>query len=354
MKRLLALLFLTFAALAQDPPVIDSITPSSGPAAGGTEVVIRGDNFSTKVLCILPCPPIVSFGEIEVPVQKESNDELTVITPAHPAGTVDVTVKVTGENPVTKSNGFTFAGGQEALYELALLPVYLDGPVDGAFGARWITDFWIRNNGQDPVSLAPWPCETVCPPVFPLTYSLAPGFSLHNLPPFPVEGGNPSRLLFVSKPGPSNVSMGLRFADLSRTSLNGGTDLPVIRENELLVKESQLFNMPLTDPKFRVLLRVYDTAYTSSKFRVVIFPQADGSQSEVHSEELTAVTSQTGQFRTEAAYAQLDITGLLRLEKTWPASIRIAVVPLTPGSRYWAFASITNNETQLVTLATPQ
>jgi len=128
----------------------------------------------------------------------------------------------------------------------------------------------------------------------------------------------------------------------------------VIRENELLLKEAQLFNIPLADPAYRVLLRIYDTAYTTSTFRVVLYPQAEASQAEVHSEELTAFTSQTGEFRSKAAYAQLDVTDLLKLEKVWPATVRIAIVPLRPGSRYWAFASITNNDTQLVTLATPQ
>ena len=59
-------------------------------------------------------------------------------------------------------------------------------------------------------------------------------------------------------------------------------------------------------------------------------------------------------FRSEAAYAQLDITDLLKLRKAWPAVARVEIVPRTPGSRYWAFVSLTNNQTQLVTLVTPQ
>lgn len=353
----LVLLLLAFGAVAQSP-VITAIAPDSGPAAGGTEVVITGDNFSTKVTCILPCPPIVSFGDIDVPAKEESDERLVVTSPPHPPGTVDITVKVTGESPVTRSGAFTFIGGPQSEYELVLLPVHLDGPINGAFGSRWMTDLWMRNNDKEgPVSLAPWPCPAgeACPAVVPLTYSLQPGHSLHNLPPFfQAPDGNPSRLLYVSKPGASDVSFGLRFADLTRTDLNGGTELPAIREDELLKRESQLFNVPLTDPKFRVLLRVYDTTHTTAHFLVALYAQSEGVQSAVHSEQVTASTPQSGDFRTKAAYAQLDITDLLRLEKTWPATIRIAVEPLTPGSRYWTFASITNNETQLVTLVTPQ
>lgn len=50
----------------------------------------------------------------------------------------------------------------------------------------------------------------------------------------------------------------------------------------------------------------------------------------------------------------LDITQLLHLRLAWPQSARIEVQPLTAGSRYWAVVSLTNNETQLVTLVTPQ
>jgi hypothetical protein len=354
---LIALLLLTFTAAAQSKPVINTITPDSGPAAGGTEIVITGDNFSTKVNCILPCPPIVSFGDIEVEAIDESDERLVVVTPPHPPATVDVSVSVAGEDPVTKPDAFTFIGGPESQYELVLFPVNLDGPVNGAFGTRWMTDLWIRNNGGEAVNLAPWPCPPgeACPAVVPLTHSLQAGFSLHNLPPFfQAPDGNPSRLLYVAKPGASEVSFGLRFADLTSMELNSGTDLPVIRESELLRRESQLFNVPLTDPKFRVLLRVYDTAHTTSRFRMTLSAQAEGAQAQVHAEEITASTTQTGDFRTKAAYAQFDVTDLLRLEKTWPAAVRITVEPLTAGSRYWTFASITNNETQLVTLATPQ
>ena len=36
------------------------------------------------------------------------------------------------------------------------------------------------------------------------------------------------------------------------------------------------------------------------------------------------------------------------------ALLRVEIVPLTAGLRYWAFASVTNNATQHVTTVTPQ
>jgi IPT/TIG domain len=350
-------LFTTLAASAQLPDsVITAIDPNQGPAAGGTLVTIRGDNLSTQVVCVLPCPPQVDFGGVRVDAVEQSDEILLVTTPAHDPGTVDVTVYIPGREPVTVKNGFTFLAGPDASYEQVLLPIYLKEPVPGANGSLWRTDLRIRNYGNEPVRLAPWECppNMACPPVFPLTFTLEPNRTLHNPSDFSSRpGANPSRLLYVS--APATVALNLRVADVSRSTLNAGTDLPLIRRSELLRDQTHLFNVPLDAQRFRVLLRVYELAYTRADFDVRMYaeggPEGDAP---VHTAVLTAFTEQTGAFRSEAAYAQLDITDLLKLRKAWPAATRIEIHPRTPGSRYWAFVSITNNDTQLVTLVTPQ
>jgi hypothetical protein len=37
-----------------------------------------------------------------------------------------------------------------------------------------------------------------------------------------------------------------------------------------------------------------------------------------------------------------------------PAAVRVVVTPTDEASRFWAFISITNNDTQQLTLITPQ
>lgn len=349
------LLFTPLIAAAQSNPVVTSITPSSGPDSGGLRVSVNGNNLASKVVCILPCPTRVIFGDVGVDVVEETDTRVVAVTPAHAPGTVDVTVRVAGEEPVVVKNGFTFTPSADAAYDQVLLPIYVEGVVPGANGTQWATDFWLRNDGSEPVTLAPWECPppVVCPPVFPLTHSLAGGLTLHD-PELLFSGArtNPSQLLYIS--GDSNVSMSLRVADISRNALNGGTDLPVVRENELLRNAAQLFNVPLDAQKFRVLLRIYDVAYTNAEFAVRIFPQDDDTGVPVHNVNLNATTPQTGAFRNEAAYAQLDVTDLLKLRKAWPAAARIEVQPMTAGSRFWAVVSLTNNQTELVTLVTPQ
>jgi hypothetical protein len=349
----LLLVLITLTAAAQKP-AIDSITPGQGPDSGGTLVTIRGTNLATRIQCIVPCPPRVAFGQIAVDATEKSDSVLEVTTPAHEPGTVDVTVTVPGQEPVVVANGFTFIGGPEAGYEKVLLPIYLNGTFPGAYGTQWRTDFRIRNNGTESVRLAPWECADggTCPAVFPLTYSLLPLHTLHNPADFAENArSNPGALLYVSKP--ANVAMSLRVADVSRDTLNAGTDLPVVRSAELLTGQAELFGVPLKK-EFRVLLRIYETEYSRSEYSVLLFPEDDDEASPVYAVTLTATTPQQGPFRTEAAYVQFDVTDLLKLRRLWPDAVRIEIIPRTPGSRYWAFASITGNETQLVTLVTPQ
>lgn len=359
MKRFLLLASLSFSLfsipLAAQTPTVTRVDPASGPSSGGTEVAITGTNLATKVQCFLPCPPRVVFGDVSVNVKFESETRLLVDTPPHPPGTVDLTVAIAGQDPVRVPNGFTFTADHDDAYEQILLPIYLDEPVHGAFGSVWRTDFWLRNDSYETVALAPWPCPPgqLCPPVYPLTKLLPGGESIHNLDPyFRPPGANPSRILYVSKP---NVSTSLRVADISRAALNAGTDIPVIRGNAMRRGISQLFDVPL-NANFRVLLRLYDVAYTHGSFAVRLYDQAKlgSGLAPVHVVTIPVSTSQTNDFRTEAAYGEFDVSNLLHLEKTWPAAVRIEIEPLFPGSRYWAFASITNNDSQLVTLSTPQ
>jgi hypothetical protein len=353
---LLALLSVPIGAFADHAVTIKEITPGSGPSTGGTEVTIAGSGFRKTVQCLLPCPTTVSFGSTTVPLKAESDTRLIAVTPPHENGTVDVTVNVAGEAPVTKASAFTFSATEDFRYERILVPFYLDGSIDGAFGSRWKTDLWIRNNGAEAVDLGPWACasDVPCSDDSALLYALRAGRSQRNLPPLPgPANANPSRVLYVSRWGAGEVSFSLRFADVSRFSLDGGVDLPVIREREMLSRVAQLFNVPL-GPSFRGMLRLYDVGRATSAFLVTIYRQGETDEPPLHSVELTATSVQAGEFAPRAAYVQFDISSLFAIDKPWPDTARIEVTPLTPESTYWAFISLTNNDTQTVTLVTPQ
>jgi hypothetical protein len=307
-------------------------------------------------VCVLPCPPRVGFGDTFVDAIEVSPTQLNVTTPPHAPGVVDLTIVIPGRSSLVVDDGFTFEQTTEGSYERVLLPIYFKDVVPGAYGAQWATDLWMHNGTAFSVAIANRVCpdDTPCPPVFPLAEYLEPFKSLHNPAQFfsPTRS-NPSLLLYVSTPAGQSLGMGLRVADTSRNALNAGADLPLVRDKDLLTGVTNLLNVPLDNQKFRLLLRVYDVIHDQAEFSVRFYAAGEDVQTQIYGVDLTATTPTRAPFRSEAAYAELDITQLLNLRLAWPQVARVEIVPLTAGSRYWGFISLTNNETQLVTLVTP-
>ncbi|MCL4442751.1 MAG: IPT/TIG domain-containing protein [Actinobacteria bacterium] len=83
-------------------PTITSISPTSGPTAGGTSVTITGTNFTSSAT--------VDFGSTAATsVTYNSATSLTATSPAESAGTVDVTVTTVGDTSATSSaDQFTY------------------------------------------------------------------------------------------------------------------------------------------------------------------------------------------------------------------------------------------------------
>ena len=97
-------------------PIITSVEPNSGPAAGGTEVTIKGADFKGTVwgkepLCTLAQNVVswVDFGSTQAKsVNVVSESEITAVAPAG-TGTANVTVRgVVGPSPITPGDQFSY------------------------------------------------------------------------------------------------------------------------------------------------------------------------------------------------------------------------------------------------------
>jgi hypothetical protein len=80
--------------------VISSITPATGPAAGGTTVTIKGQNFTGTTAVNFGGTPGTSLTIV-------SENELTVVTPAKTAGAHSVAV-VGDDGTTTVADGFLY------------------------------------------------------------------------------------------------------------------------------------------------------------------------------------------------------------------------------------------------------
>ncbi|MGH9894256.1 MAG: IPT/TIG domain-containing protein, partial [bacterium] len=120
------------------PPgiLISRVTPGSGPTVGGTTAIVSGENFDPDAT--------VRFGGTQASVvSRAGTNSITVTTPAHPAGLVDVSVtnpsRVVGDllREATLRNGFLYFTG-DPLNTLTIFdPVnttLMWGSVPGAVG----------------------------------------------------------------------------------------------------------------------------------------------------------------------------------------------------------------------------
>jgi cell wall-associated NlpC family hydrolase len=91
----------TLAALSLSSPVVTSVSPSGGPAAGGTAVVIDGSGFNAGI--------VVTFGVVPATASVVSDTEITATSPPG-IGTVDVRVLALGiPSSATAADQFTYA-----------------------------------------------------------------------------------------------------------------------------------------------------------------------------------------------------------------------------------------------------
>ena len=83
-------------------PSVASISPSSGPSAGGTSVTITGANLANATA--------VKFGSNTATVNSNTATQIVALAPAGSAGTVDVTVATAGGTSATSpADQYTYA-----------------------------------------------------------------------------------------------------------------------------------------------------------------------------------------------------------------------------------------------------
>jgi MYXO-CTERM domain-containing protein len=97
----------TYAVAAMTAPTITTVTPASGPVAGGTIVEIQGTNFASGA------PSKVFFGAKQVPagsIQFNSSTDLIVFGNPSAAAPGAVAIKIVNPDnqQVTKANAFTY------------------------------------------------------------------------------------------------------------------------------------------------------------------------------------------------------------------------------------------------------
>ncbi len=358
MRRLLPLFVLTataFSALAGPPPeplTVTSISLREGPVTGGTVLEIRGTGFERDHFSPVIPGTRVFFGETPaLSVGFSDSTRLEVVTPPRLPGAVTVTLKNVDESTVQVPNGFTFVGDADTAFDAFLFPIFTP-PTNGAFGSRFVTTARIWNGGEGRLEL--YGADAGCQPPAPVGGDDEP-FTRHpnqeDLELSTLCSTWPARLVYVPKTQSKNLESNLRVADVSRQAENHGVEIPVVPVDHFTNDRVALVGVP-SDPRFRLTLRIY--AYGEGDRRLRIW----FDRSSVRTIELTP-----GRNRYEPAYATFTAFPKREELRDDPSAFRVIVEtardssggrPAADAPRIWAFVSVTNNDTQVITTVTPQ
>jgi len=278
-----------------------TVIPPVGTIAGGTQLrVVSPEPFDVE-------PIHVSIGGIEVPVMLLDPHTIHLTTPPHAAGAADLLVESVMGGTHLAPAAFTYYDPNAAtpdpfVFAPLLFPIDLAGA--GAFDAQWTTENVLEVDG----------IKTKLP----VTGSAA---------------GVIHPVLRID-----TVNANSRIRDLSRGALNAGTEVPVVRENDFKDR-IRLLNIP-TGKNYRTLLRVWASGEPVKMFlfdmdQVASLVSSPAPLKPAQGGLLYGTADLTPFF--DGPYDHLDVT-----------------VHAGAATRIWAMVSITNNDTQQVTVISPQ
>ncbi len=244
----------------------------------------------------------------------------------------------------------------QTAYIRVLVPVFTTQPAPGAYGSLWESQFAIHNGSSNRTyDIMVCPPGEGCLAIGAADQELLPGETQMGFPgryyPLPVNAVA-GAVLYLTSPAAGdpgdNISFDLRIVDLSRSATAAGTEVPVVRDRDFYTSNIHLLNIPI-DARFRLALRLFEMNLDRAQFAIRIFDQTTNGLLAART-MTTTLTGRPGGFTPAFA----EIADLLSGVEAPPSRIRVQIEPLTAGGSFWAYVSITNNESQQITLVTPQ
>ncbi|HYH10143.1 MAG TPA: hypothetical protein VEK11_24055 [Thermoanaerobaculia bacterium] len=271
---------------------------------------------------------------------------LYVTAPPHAQGLVDVTVTLPSPlTPIaTSAPLYYFEPGNAppSVFERVLFPILARLP--GAGGSDWRTEAAISNENLWYVDNANYVESMVCV-TFPCGERLAPNTYLH------IDGFGFPRGIALLTPRAEAPYLGFaaRVRDVSQDADSYGTALPVVREHQMVRRgAATLLDVPV-DSRYRVKVRIYGfDDYEDDRVTVRVVVDARAPRLTRNEYTLDLRRDCVGSdCRVTPFYGELD----LAISGTTGARANIFIDRRSsPDLLLWAFASVTNNKTQQVTI----
>jgi hypothetical protein len=328
---------MTFVVLDANGSV--SVSQSVGSTAGGTpvDIVVGAAQCLNKPVNSCPPPAITFDGAPATNIVQIDQSHFQAVTPAHAAGAV--LVKVAGDSFTKSSYAFRYidpaAPPSPKFFDRALIPVIFNGP--GAFGSNWVTELSLRNDNT--FTVEPWRPIGGMAEIIPRQPLLFSGDA---------PGG-----LFVGIPLQASGSLALHAGvrDTSRAGSEWSTEIPIVREEQFSTVGIDLLDIP-ADPRYRTMLRIYSTENpvfaNNSRVHVIVYSLENGG---IYRSFFATLSNGSG-CTDAGSCADHPSSVAVADVATGNFSGRVGV-QIQSTLPIWAFATVTNNETQHVTVVSP-
>lgn len=311
----------TFVVTLADPPV-RVVAPYASTRGGTRVLLVKRDEGGFAGATVL-------IDGVEVPTE-EALHNIIAIAPAHAAGSVNVEVRTVSGAIFTAPYALRYvdpaAPVDPAVFERVLIPILYNGP--GAFGSQWVTETEVEPGSEE----FEWfhdferaACKVSC-----------------SRPPALSDFRDHPAGMMVAVPRQYGPLFSLRIRDVSRTETSYGAEIPIAREKDFRY-ELTFADVPF-DPRYRLMLRLYSMSGVST-FTNVTGPGPDAS----HVQLLGPCALPPSCASVQPAFGVADLKVLFpALAGQGPKTVR------TYGFEpHWGFITVTNNETQQVTVISP-
>ncbi len=240
--------------------------------------------------------------------------------------------------------------------EQLLVPIAPDR-ILGAFGSTWDTSLAIANVSDVPVTVWVYPpfCNILCssiPEPIPARATMFIGTVSNRCTPAVGQ-------IFISdRTSAENLFFTLRSRDTSRDAKAWGSIVPVVRTRDRFSRPFSIVDVPVSSG-LRSLLRLYSMNAAGAASVRVRFYAVDPNAGTpfVGSTFIAEIVPTFVLPPTESApycpaYAEIALWREPSLQNA--SRIRVDVVPGDSVQQYWGFVSVTNNDTQEVSILTPR
>ena len=307
------------------PAGIYNVHTGAGTIASDATFIVRD---TSRALFVPYAAPVT--GGITSFVERIQSRPYGMPIPASPAGLVDVTLPpiLLDGSVIVQPNAFIYFDPAQppdlTHAEPVLFPIAFDG--NGALGSQWRTENTLapRQNGPGPVLYRPL-CDG-CPSQIATTTKL------------PSMSRPDGYLLWLGLGSGELLNATSRIRDLSRESDNLGTAVPVVRRGDF-ASSFVLTGIP-TDARYRALLRVWSL-------------DDDPVSITIDSPFYHAPLKLTRVNADGPLFGSLDLNvAIATLAGTTP-TFDVHVSAVAGNVNIWPMISVTNNQTQQVTIFAP-